>query len=517
MPPQPLAKPICLSIPISQPYDLFRKSRPLPLPSRWALVALSVALVAHPALARAQPVFKPAQPTLAQPSLAQPTSPTDALTQFNDSVQALVRRVSPSVVQVLVTSYAPIERSDPGDADALVGTQRSIGSGVVIDSDGYVITNAHVVSGARQISVVLAGAGPSELSERRPSGVLGRTRPARVVGMSPELDLALLKIEETRLPALSFASPDRVRQGQLVFAFGSPEGFRNSVTMGVVSATARQLDPDSALVYIQTDAPINHGNSGGPLVDVEGNIVGINTFIVSASGGSQGLGFAIPSSVVQMAGEQLRRYGRLVPGEIGIHLQTITPDLAQGLGLARDWGVVVSNVLPGGPAAVAGVKIQDVVLAADGSAIDDLPSLALHLITRHVGDRVTLSVLRGDQTLALNVLVVERPQSVTRSSSFADPRATLVTELGVLALEVDDLNDADQHAPSGVLVVARVPSLRATDVALSAGDVICALNGSAVSTLADLQAAISRVQPGGAIALQVLRDGQFQFVAFRLG
>ena len=125
MPPQPLAKPICLSVPISQPYGLFRKSRPLPLPSRWALAALSVALVAHPALAQAQPVFKPAQP-MAQPSAAQRTSPTDALTQFNDSVQALVRRVSPSVVQVLVTSYAPIERSDPGDADALVGTQRSI-------------------------------------------------------------------------------------------------------------------------------------------------------------------------------------------------------------------------------------------------------------------------------------------------------------------------------------------------------------------------------------------------------
>jgi serine protease Do len=156
------------------------------------------------------------------------------------------------------------------------------------------------------------------------------------------------------------------------------------------------------------------------------------------------------------------------------------------------------------------------VLAADGSAIDDLPSLALHLITRHVGDRVTLSVLRGDQTLALNVLVVERPQPVTRSSSFADPRATLVTELGILALEVDDLNDADQHAGSGVLVVARVPSLRATDVALSAGDVICALNDTGVGTLADLQAAIGRVRPGGAIALQVLREGQFQFVAFRL-
>jgi serine protease Do len=466
-------------------------------------VLLSAAFLVQPVLAYAQPL--PAQRTSQAP---------DALTQFNDSVQSLVRRVSPSVVQVLVTSYAPIERSDTGDADALVGTQRSLGSGVVIDSDGYVLTNAHVVNGARQISIVLAGAGPSESLERRSGASRGRTRPARIVGLSPELDLAMLKIDETQLPALSFASGDRVRQGQLVFAFGSPEGFRNSVTMGVVSATARQLNPDSAMVYIQTDAPINHGNSGGPLVDVQGNIVGINTFIVSASGGSQGLGFAIPSSVVQMAAEQLRKFGRLVPGEIGIHLQTITPDLARGLGLARDWGVIVSSVLPGGPAAVAGVKIQDVVLAADGIDMDDLPSLALHLITRQVGERVNLSVLRGDQTQTMDVLVVERPQTVTRSSSFVDPHATLVTELGVLALEVDDPNDADQ--PSGVVVVAKVPSLQATDVALSAGDVICALNGTPVSSLAELQSAIKRVEAGGSVALQVLREGQFQFVAFRL-
>jgi serine protease Do len=338
------------------------------------------------------------------------------------------------------------------------------------------------------------------------------------VGTSPELDLALLKVDDGTLPALAFATPDRVGQGQLVFAFGSPEGFRNSVTMGVVSAPARQFDPDNPMVYIQTDAPINHGNSGGPLVDIDGNVVGINTFIVSASGGSQGLGFAIPSSVVRIAEDQLRRYGRLLPGEIGVRLQTITPDLARGLGLDQDWGVVVSNVAPGSPAAVAGVKIQDVVLAADGVAVEDLPSLALHLFTRHVGDQVTLTVLRDHTTFDFSVLVVERPQSVSRLNGFVDPRATPIAELGILAVQIDDLGDApsDQGPASGVVVAARVQSLRAADVALSAGDLICTVNGRVVSTLSDLQSALRRVGPGGSVALQVMRDGQFRYVAFRL-
>jgi serine protease Do len=450
---------------------------------------------------------------------AQKSAPRgDALGQFNDSVQRLVQHVSPSVVQVIVTSYAPIEHADPADADVLVGTQRSIGSGVIVDPDGYIVTNAHVVSGARQISIVLSVFESGDATIRKGARARGRTIDARIVGTSPELDLALLKVDEVNLPALAFANTDRVGQGQLVFAFGSPEGFRNSVTMGVVSAPARQLDPDNPMVYIQTDAPINHGNSGGPLVDIDGNIVGINTFIVSASGGSQGLGFAIPSSVVRIAEEHLRRYGRLLPGEIGVRLQTITPDLARGLGLESDSGVVVSNVAPGGPAGVAGVRIQDIVLAADGVAVEDLPSLALHLFTRRVGDQLTLTVLRDHTTLDISVLVVERPQSVSRYNGFVDPRATPIAELGILALQIDDLADApsDQAPTSGVVVAARVPTLRAADVGLSAGDLICTVNGRVVSTLSELQAALRRVGPDGAVALQVLRDGQFQYVAFRL-
>src|SRR6202040_2077566 len=153
---------------------------------------------------------------------------------------------------------------------------------------------------------------------------------------------------------------DAVHQGELVFAFGSPEGLRNSVTMGIVSSTARQPDPDNPMVYVQTDAPTTHGNSGGPLVNVKGELVGINTFILSDSGGSQGLGFAIPSALVQMAYPKLRKYGHLHRGEIGILMQTITPTLATGLGLSQTWGALVSDVQPETPAAVAGLRVQDV-------------------------------------------------------------------------------------------------------------------------------------------------------------
>ena len=220
-----------------------------------------------------------------------------ALQQLNGSVAAMVGSVSRSVVQVVVTSYGPVDHSSRTDTDLVIGRQRSMGSGVVIDTGGYIMTNAHVVSNARRVQVILPGPQSAEGGVRTIVKGRGRTVDATIVGVAREIDLALLKVDEDALPALTLADYNAVRQGELVFAFGSPEGLKNSVTMGIVSAVARQADPDSPLVYVQTDAPINHGNSGGPLVNVNGELVGINTFIVSESGGSQGLGFAIPSAL----------------------------------------------------------------------------------------------------------------------------------------------------------------------------------------------------------------------------
>src|SRR5436190_6655415 len=225
----------------------------------------------------------------------------DALERMNDAIDALTRKVWPSVVQIVVSSYGAAREKDGGDETSVVmGRQQSIGSGFVIDADGYVVTNAHVVANAQRIQLLL----PPEKADGSLATALTAklsTVPARIVGLSSELDLALLKVDNVKLPALPLATYSQVRQGETVFAFGSPSGLRHTLTHGLVSAVARQVDPDSLLIYIQTDAPINPGNSGGPLVNIRGEVVGVNTFILSPSGGSDGLGFAVPSATIRTA------------------------------------------------------------------------------------------------------------------------------------------------------------------------------------------------------------------------
>ena len=264
----------------------------------------------------------------AVPAFAQqrPAPVTDSLARMNESIDALTKKVWPSVVQILVTSYG-VQSPDARDESRVVfGRQSSVGSGFVIDADGYIMTNAHVVSGAQRLQVVL----PAEDADGTLATALSARMnqvPAHIVGLASELDLALLKVD-MKLPALPLATYSNVRQGETVFAFGSPIGLRNSLTHGLVSAVARQVDPDSPLIYVQTDAPINPGNSGGPLVNIRGEVVGVNTFIMSQSGGNEGLGFAIPSATARTVFRQLKQYGQLRRQEIGMSMQTITPGMA---------------------------------------------------------------------------------------------------------------------------------------------------------------------------------------------
>src|SRR5450631_1190360 len=278
-----------------------------------AIVVLAV-LAASPVAAQG------AKRPTATPTPLPPAAPSNPLRDLSESVQQLAQRVSMSVVQVLVTGYGSVDDGSKGETGLVIARQRSIGSGAIIDADGYIVTNAHVVAGAQRVQVVL----PDPVTDGRAGSLTaetGRTVDARIVGTAQDIDLALLKVEAPGLRPLPLADYDKVRQGELVFAFGSPVGLRNSVTMGVVSAVLRQPDPDSPTVYIQTDAPINPGNSGGPLVNVDGELVGLNTFVVSESGGSQGLGFAIPSAVVAAAYPTLRTYGHLRRGIVGIEVQ----------------------------------------------------------------------------------------------------------------------------------------------------------------------------------------------------
>src|SRR5215471_6440210 len=339
------------------------------------------------------------------------TEASGVLTQLNTALQDLAAKVSPAVVQILVTGYGTA-REEERSQTAFIVRQNAVGSGVIVDSNGYIMTNAHVVEGAQRIRVAL----PLPTGDSSGLVPVGKRRilEARLIGQHKETDLALLKIDQKDLPTLPLISQQRPHVGQLVFAIGSPEGLQNSVTMGVVSALARQADPNKPLTYIQTDAPINPGNSGGPLVDMNGAVVGINTFILSEGGGSEGLGFAIPARVVEFVYQSLRKHGHVHRVEIGATTQEITPTLAEALNLPQHWGVVVADVKPDGPADAAGLQVQDIILSADDRRIETLPSLSAALYLHRLDQVVKLEILRGKQKKALYVPANEHHDQMDR-------------------------------------------------------------------------------------------------------
>lgn len=442
---------------------------------------------------------------------------TEALRRINDSVDALIRKVSPSVVQILVTGYGQVEESEHGNTGVVIGRQRAIGSGFVVDPSGYILTNAHVVSGAQRVQVVLSNTTADDSVDAALSTKTSLV-PARIIGVTKEIDLALLKVDVTGLPALKLANYRDLRQGEWVFAFGSPEGLRNSVTHGIISSVARQTEPDSAMVYVQTDAPINPGNSGGPLVDVNGEVAGVNTFILSQSGGNEGLGFAIPCGVASIAYQQLRKFGHLHRSEIGIVVQTITPTMAEGLKLSRKFGVIVADVTPGGPAELAGLRIGDVLLAIDGKVAGSVPYVSFHLLSRESGDKVRLDVLRGDLRLGFDVPLKDHPHDMDQIAALADPEKNLIPALGILGVEIDQKIAAmtsDLRDPFGIIVAARAAGA-AGEVPLTTGDVIRTFNGEPMTTLDRLRNALSALRPGAAIVLQIQRDQKLMYVAFTL-
>jgi serine protease Do len=289
--------------------------------------------------------------------------------------------------------------------------------------------------------------------------------------------------------------------------------------MGVVSAVARQPDPDSPLVYVQTDTPINPGNSGGPLVDADGHLVGINTFIISSSGGNQGLGFAIPAGVVASAYPQLLKYGHIHRPAIGALVQTITPELAAGLHLGRDFGIIVSDISPGGSADKAGLRIQDIILSVDGAPIPSLPVFAQNLYVHKSGESVKFEVLRGADRVPLNIPLVDRPHKEDSLVEIADPAKNLVRRLGILGIELTlelDRTLPDLRIPSGVIVAARTLGSGLAEIPLQAGDVIHGINGTTIVTLRDLRDVLDKQKPGDAIAIQIERYGQIIYVSFVL-
>ena len=444
------------------------------------------------------------------PPQAQSTAP-DALEGLNRSIARLAETVTPSVVQVQSNSYVPAVRTRGAAAVAL---RSSTGSGIIVSSDGLIVTNAHVVAGATRIQIQMAildgVAGRSVVQPR------GKRLPAQVIGIDLETDLALLKVEATGLPVLELTDSEEVRQGQIVLAFGSPLGLENSVSMGVVSSAARQLEPDDRMIYLQTDAPINPGNSGGPLVDVRGNVVGVNTMIF---GGRDGLGFAVPSNIVRSVVEQLRENGVFMRGEIGVGAQTITPGLATGLDLGRDHGVVLADVYRGGPAYLGGLRVGDIVLALSGKRMENARQFYVNLYGHGANQAVSLRILRGDQEVTRWVVVGVRPEGPERIARMFDKHRKLVPRLGILAVAIDDYVSRMLPAlrrPNGILVTSLAVAARAPRGLFVPGDILYSINNRPLKTIDGLASVLEEYESGDSIVLQIERSGRLSYVEVQL-
>jgi serine protease Do len=428
-------------------------------------------------------------------------------------LEAAAQRTHPAVVRIFATGYVANEGLLPATAD-LVATARSSGSGVLVDPSGYIVTNAHVVRGASllRVEVPVTVRGTSIL----PSA--GRLFGGQLVGLDIETDLAVIKIDGKGLPALTFGDSDEIRSGQIVLAVGSPLGFENSVSLGVVSSVARQLEPESPMVYLQTDAAINPGSSGGPLVDLQGRLIGINTLIASRSGGSQGIGFAAPSNIVRTVYDQIKATGKVRRGDLGVRAQTIGPALAVGLKLVRESGVILSDVVPGGPAARAGLMSGDIVTALDGKAMENARQFHVGVYRRGVGQPVAIDILRDGVAQRRTVTVVARPDDADRLTSLADPRANRIARLGVLAVTLDAPVAAllpPTRNRAGVVVASTVAgAIDSADGGLAPGDVIYAVNRTPVATVPDLRGLVDALRPGDAVVLHLERQGALRYLAF---
>jgi len=436
-----------------------------------------------------------------------------ALRPFNAALQALAEKVSPSVVQIQTSGFASVGEGS-GAPVGMVMRQHSLGSGVILDPDGFIITNAHVVQGAQRIKVELTLPVTTPLAP----APFKHVYEARLVGMDRDSDLALLKIEAHGLPPLLLETEQAIHPGALVLAIGSPEGLRNSITFGVISSVGRQANPALPMEYLQTDAPINHGSSGGPLVNMEGKVVGLNTFIMSEGGGSEGLGFAIPARAIQFVYERLRKDGRVRRLQLKAATQNITPELAAGLGLTQDWGVIIADVVPGGAAESGGLRPKDVVLAVDGRNIISLHNFSTALMLHPLEEPLQMVILRGAEKVPLVIPALPRGEGIEHLEDLVNP-ANRVGRLGIFAAEYGETLAplvGPVRIPSGVLVAALSMDANAVTGDLKPGDLLHALNQSVLVQVEDLKAELGKLQPGAPGVLTVERHGQMMYLVFEM-
>jgi serine protease Do len=379
---------------------------------------------------------------------------------------------------------------------------RGAGSGFIVSPDGYILTNTHVVANADEVTV--------RLTDRR-------EYPAKVIGADERTDVAVIKINAANLPIVKLGDPTRIKPGQWVLAIGSPFGFENSATAGIISATSRSVPGENYVPFIQTDVAVNPGNSGGPLFNMSGEVIGINSQIFSRTGGFMGVSFAIPIDVARNVEEQLIKTGHVVRGRIGVTIQDVNAQLAESFGLDRPHGALVSSVDKDGPAAKAGVAAGDVILAVGNRPIERYGELSGAIAAMKPGADTTLALWRSGKQQNVSVRIEElkeQPQTVASRGGSAQPQRPRVSE-SALGLTVRPLQPQEKTRAEtqGSLLVEEVAG-PGQDAGVEPGDIILGVNGKRVNTVKELQEAAR--SSGKTVALLIQRQDAQIFVPLRL-
>jgi serine protease Do len=448
-------------------------------------------------------------------------APLTAAAQLPDFTE-LVEKQGPAVVNISTTQaarnpllpQAPNLQEDdpfyeffrrfipqPGPGGPREFQSQSLGSGFIISQDGYILTNAHVVETADEITV--------KLTDKREFK-------AKVIGADRRTDIALIKIDATGLPAVKVGDPNKLRVGEWVLAIGSPFGFENTVTAGIVSAKGRSLPQENYVPFIQTDVAVNPGNSGGPLFNLRGEVVGINSQIYSRTGGFMGLSFAIPIDVANDIAHQLRTSGKVSRGRIGVVIQPVTKELADGFGLPRPQGALVNSVEKGGPAEKAGVEPGDVILRFDGKTVASSEDLPRIVGATKPGSKVTMQLWRNKSSRDVQVVIVEMQddRSARQARRGGKPPAAAPGQYGLTLSDLSDTQRAELKISGGVLVEnAQGASARA---GIRRSDVILAVNNQDVKSVEHFNQMMGQFDKGRIVALLVRRGTNSLYIPFRI-
>ncbi len=449
----------------------------------------------------------------------------DLLTQLSEAQSEVATVATPSVVNISTTRLIKTQDESPFDFfddpffRRFFGDQfphsrvprehkeQSLGSGVIVSDDGYIVTNNHVIEKAQEIKVLLSNK---------------RDYNAKLIGADPKTDIAVIKIDAKGLAALSWGDSTKLKVGDIVFAIGNPFGLNQTVTMGVISAVGRaNVGIADYEDFIQTDAAINPGNSGGALINARGELIGINTAIISRTGGYQGIGFAVPSSMARQVIDSLVKYKKVVRGWLGVSIQDISDDLAEEFGVKDLKGALVSGVLKGSPAEKAGIKQGDVILQYNGKDVEDTGHLKNMVSQTPIGTRVKIKLLRQKKETEVEVLIAEQPKKLAEAAPDEGPTGNEEESSALTGLTVHELTPdfarrlgIDEHE-KGVIVVKVDENSQAFEAGIRPGDLILQINQKDVTNLAEYKKLATRIKKKDRTLLLIRRKGEDLFVSIR--